>query len=100
MLRLLSLSLLLLLLLLALHLEIVVCDLVDVEGFGLRLLLAATLAICIAAALTQFFPKSCWERAMRLGAARELAWLIMCGRWPPLLIKRAVHVVYIGLLCR
>ena len=98
MLRLLRVSPLLLLLLFALHLEIVVRDLVDVEGFGLwHLLLATALAICLAA-LTQFFRKSCWEGAMRLDAARELAWLVMCGRWPTLLIKRAVHVVYIGLL--
>ena len=97
MLRLPRVSLLLLLLLFALHLEIVVRDLVDVEGFGMRLLLATALAICLAA-LTQFFRKSCWEGAMRLDAARELAWLVMCGRWPTLLIKRAVHVVYIGLL--
>ena len=58
MLRFLRISLLLLLLLLALHLEIVVCDLVDVEGLWLRLLLAATTLAIYFAALTQFLPKS------------------------------------------
>ena len=63
----------------------------------MRLLMATALAICLAA-LTQFLPKSCWIGAMRLDAARELARIIMCGCWPTQLIKRTVHVVYIGLL--